>query len=87
MTEIFPDTADTLYYGGCRYRELSTEDVRSLPEETEIYVAELYDGKIDEISRYVTGLRYKRPVLYKEPFRNIFVNIGDFKNRMYLRKS
>ena len=49
MTEIFPDTADTLYYSGCRYQELSTEEVRSLPEETEIYVAELYGGKIEEV--------------------------------------
>lgn len=87
MVEIFPDTAATLYYGGCRYQELKPEEVRALPEEEEIYVAELYNGKIDEISRYVTGLRYKRPVLYKEPFRNIFVNIGKYENRMYLRKA
>lgn len=87
MIELFSDTDRTLYYEGCRYQEITPEETRALPEDTEVYVAELQDGRINEVSRYVTGLRFKRPVLYKEPFRNIFVNIGSFSTRMYLQKA
>ena len=87
MTRIFPDTENTLYYNGDKYSELTANEIRNLPENVYIYVADLdSSGQIEHVDIYVTGLRYNRPVLYKEPFRNIYINIGTFRNRMYLQK-
>lgn len=87
MTRIYPDTEKTLYFEGKRYTEMTADEVRELPEDAQVYVAELDNGHIESIEKYVTGHRFSRLVLYKEPFRNLFINIGIFRNRMYLELS
>lgn len=85
MVEITPDTDKHIYIGGIRYLELTAEEVKNLPEQTLVSIAELIDGKISgKVEQYVTGLRYRRPVLYKLPLMDTYKNIGTFADRMYL---
>ena len=81
MQQLFPESDKTVYYKGKQYIEMSAEEVRHLPMEIIINVA------IKNTTEYVTGLRYGRMVLWLLPFRDTFINIGEFAGRKYLYKT
>lgn len=89
MQQLFPESDKTVYYKGKQYIEMSAEEVRHLPMEIIINVASMdqTNGGIKNTTEYVTGLRYGRMVLWLLPFRDTFINIGEFAGRKYLYKT
>ena len=85
MQLITPDLDCHRWIGGTRFRELTAKEVRDLPEDAAIFVAILdQEGRICALEKYSLEYRYKRPVLYRMPFRDTFFNIGTYAGRMYL---
>ena len=86
MIQIYPETGDKIFYNEIQYVEMTPDEIKTLPFEVIINVATVdrNTGCITGINEYVTGERFSRPVLYKMPFRDSFINIGRFKNRKYL---
>ena len=87
MIQIFPEeTENIFFYDRNKFVELTPDEVKNLPLEIIINVATINGntGYITVIQEYVTGMRFNRPVLYKLPLRDSFINIGHFSNRKYL---
>ena len=85
MRLITPECEGHIWYQGKQYLELPAKEIRELQENTTVFVAAMdHSGKILSIEKYSLGYRFSRPVLYKMPFRNNFLNIGKYAGRRYL---
>lgn len=85
MRLITPDCGWHIWHQGKRYRELPAKEVRELPKNTTVFVAATDPaGKIQSLEKYTLGYRFSRPVLFKMPFQDVFLNIGKYAGRRYL---
>lgn len=87
MIEINADTDQKQHIEikGVRYLRLTAEEVKNLPVQTVVEVIKIKNGKIiGEPEQFARGLRYRRPVLYRLPSQDTYVNIGSFADRYYL---
>ena len=76
---------------GVDYDVLEWSEVLDLPDETLLYVGEVKRDKLGDcyigiVTAYNVGRRYNKKVLYSKPYGSSYINIRNYKNKIYLRR-